>query len=121
MSEISSRIEFLLDKNNIRRADLVRATGVAEGTIRKWVNSPNPSAESLYRIAKYFDVTVEWLLTGEGDEMLSKEKSLRDSGNTDIVALNYQELKLIECYRSLETSEKNFMYQVSKLIKTLSE
>lgn len=66
MNNLSERLTYLLKVNKMKRADFVRATGISEGTIRGWYNGKCPSAEVAYKVAKYFGVTVEWLLTGEG-------------------------------------------------------
>ena len=65
MSEITSRIDSLLSDKGLRRADLVRATGINEGTYRSWIkNGTCPKADDLYQIAVYLNVPIEYLLFG---------------------------------------------------------
>ena len=60
MSEISARIDNkLLEQSKKKRADLVRATGISEGTVRGWIKGAIPSAEAAYKVAQYLNVTVE--------------------------------------------------------------
>lgn len=47
---------------------LARATGLKQSAISSYCNSNGlPSAEALYSIAKKLNVTMEWLLAGEGE------------------------------------------------------
>lgn len=97
MSDVTSRIDGLLLKTNQRRADLSRGSGVGESTIRAWINGSKPSADALFKIAKFLNVSVEYLLTGEGE---SKEPDQQQQ-------LSFQEQKLLEVFRILNDNDKN--------------
>lgn len=97
MSDISNRIDQLLFDNKLRRADLVRATGIKEGTVRAWTKSA-PSAEAAIKVAKYFNVSVEWLITGED----SSDNKLNQDFSSE-------ELELISIYRRLDPRDKDFL------------
>lgn len=75
------RILEILSRNKMTQADLSRATGISTGLISQWKKRcQNPSAEKLQRIADYFGVSVDYLLTGEE----SKEKpSAEAEGDID--------------------------------------
>lgn len=75
MSEISDRIEGLLKERGLRRVDIVNGTGLPESTVRSWSNSnKSPSAVTLQKVAEFFHVSLEYLITGEDTEQMSKEE-----------------------------------------------
>lgn len=94
MSEITARIDTLLVQSNQKRADLVRATGISEGTIRSWIKGSVPSVEAALKVAQYFNVSVEWLVTGK-DQNTQPQKILSN-----------EERELIEIFRVLDERDK---------------
>ena len=61
------RIEALRKSKNISQGKLEKELGFSNGSISKWKNS-TPTTERLQKLADYFGVTVEYLLTGEEKE-----------------------------------------------------
>lgn len=61
------RIETLRKSKNISQGKLEKELGFSNGSISKWKNS-TPTTERLQKLADYFGVTVEYLLTGEEKE-----------------------------------------------------
>ena len=59
--------ERLLKEKGLRRADVSRATGIAQSTLSDWKHgrTKDMSIESLKLIADYLDVSVDYLMTGE--------------------------------------------------------
>lgn len=58
------RIEELRNARRISQGKLEKELGFSNGSISKWKNStPNP--ERLKKLADYFGVSVEYLMTGE--------------------------------------------------------
>lgn len=76
MSELTNRIELLLSENKMRCSDLARGAGISDTTIRSWFNRNSiPSVEAAYKVAQYFRVTVEWLVTGQNTKFdLTKDE-----------------------------------------------
>ena len=103
MSEISNRIDDLLSQNKLKRIDLVKATGIGESTIRAWIKGSVPSAEAAYKVAKYLNVTVEWLVTG-----------IKDKSSTELIMYTEQERELIEIFRHLDERDKNAVLTIAK-------
>ncbi len=70
-----SRIQHLCELNKTKFKPLEEQLGLGNGAISKW-DSSSPSCDRILRIANYFNVSVDWLLTGqEGKFDISEEKS----------------------------------------------
>lgn len=70
-----SVFEQLLQKYNLTAYKVSKATGVTQTSLSNWKSGRNtPSAKTLQKIADYFGVTVDYLMTGEEDAT-PKEKS----------------------------------------------
>lgn len=102
----TERIDSLLKENNLCRADIERGTGINEGTIRGWYKGRVPSAETLLLVAQYFNVTVEWLLTGESD---SQDKH---------PIFSKEERELIEIFRHLDERDKNAVLTLAQSLES---
>lgn len=107
MSELTNRIDQLLINKKIRRADLVRATGIPDSTIRKWISGSIPSAPAVYTIAQYFGVTVEWLLTGQDYKEIKSDTELSEL-----------EKELIEVFRHLDDRDKNAVMTLAQSLES---
>lgn len=60
------RVEQLLKKNNVKPFDFYRGIGIVPQAFYDWKKKGQiPNARSALKIARYFGVTVEYLVTGE--------------------------------------------------------
>lgn len=56
----------LRDLRGVKDADVVRATGITKSTFSDWKSGRSePKKEKLQKIADFFDVSLEYLMTGE--------------------------------------------------------
>ena len=61
----------LRDSKGITDYEVSRYTGLNPSTFADWKKGKSaPKTEKLLRIARYFGVTLEYLVSGEGEEML---------------------------------------------------
>lgn len=58
------KIKQLCEKNGTNIAKLERELGFGVGTIRKW-NTVSPSVSNLKKVADYFHISIDELLTNE--------------------------------------------------------
>lgn len=59
----------LRDQNGLKDADVVRNTGITKSTFSDWKNGRScPKNDKLQKIADFFGVTLDYLLTGEEKE-----------------------------------------------------
>ena len=61
--ELTERIKSLAAEKGYTLASIERELSFGQGSIRKWSNAA-PSADKLYKVAKLFEVSMEFLLTG---------------------------------------------------------
>lgn len=67
---IVSRIEMKLNEKHIPKLTFYKESGVAGPTFSQWrTGLRNPSIQSLEMVAKYLDVPLDWILTGESKEI----------------------------------------------------
>lgn len=77
-----NRIKALCKERGITIAKLEKDLILGNGSVSKW-NSSSPKADTLYNVAEYFGVTMEYLLTG-------KEKP------TEIIGGSAEDMELIQ-------------------------
>ena len=81
---IYERIESLRKSKGLSQGKLEKQLGFSNGSISKWKNS-TPKVERLQKLAEFFGVSVEYLMTGKEDEQKEKD-------NTDLKQ-KYRELE----------------------------
>ncbi len=74
---VYERIERLRKSANISQGKLEKELGFSNGSISKWKTSM-PNSERLKKLADYFDVSVEYLITGEITENKNAQLTSKD-------------------------------------------
>lgn len=59
---------YLMYKKNIRKADVIRGTGITRPTLLKWERSGNASLRTLRAVADYFEIPVTDFLEGGSEK-----------------------------------------------------
>lgn len=64
-------LDLLLARNGINKSELAKAINISPGTITAWYNGnyENISLSILLKITKYFNVTLEELVNGDGESI----------------------------------------------------
>ena len=82
-----ARVEQLIEERHIKVTDFIEHAGISKQSLYDWKRRGQaPNARLALRIAKYFGVTVEYLLTGETsnplqatvDELHAQLKQIRE-------------------------------------------
>lgn len=74
----------LRDERKVKDADVVRETGITKSTFSDWKNGRSkPKQEKLQKIADFFGVTVDFLMTGK-DEVKESDLELTARDRRDI-------------------------------------
>lgn len=75
--------EQLLQKNNITSYKVAKETGVTQTALSNWKSGRStPTTKTLQKIADYFGVTIDYLMTGKETE--TKEPQLKPKDERDI-------------------------------------
>lgn len=62
----SDRLVGLANKNGLKQVDIVRITGASRASVSKWFSGISiPDSTYLAKLSEYFEVSVNWLLTGK--------------------------------------------------------
>lgn len=95
MYKLYERLKLLRKRNNLSQNALAKKMGVTRATVNAWeMGISFPNAQSLMVLAKFFKVSVDYLLGND------------DSDTIDISALNDEEKKLIYDMINYMTSKK---------------
>lgn len=93
----------LLDERHLTTAEVCAATGIGQATISAWKNRNGMlGANYLLLLSKFFNMPVEYFITGEIIEW--------DRKTQEIYAIDYyteDEKYLIECYRKADDLTKS--------------
>lgn len=65
-------VKLLADERNMKIAEVERACGLGNATIKAWANS-YPRVDKLYLVSDFFKVPMEYFLTGNRKPMVCDE------------------------------------------------
>jgi Predicted transcriptional regulators len=106
----------LMNDKHISAAQLTREAGITNGLITQWKKGlQKPSAKNLQKIADYFNVTTDYLLTGE-----ETKKSSPPADNTeedDEIDFNDIRFALSGEVHDLTDAEKRDIINFAKFIR----
>lgn len=67
---LAHRLRTIMEQLGLNQTQAAERAGIPLATLNKWINqsdrAPNPSAENLIALKEAFNVSIDWLLTGEG-------------------------------------------------------
>ena len=67
---LADRLRQVLEHRGLSQTQAAERAGIPLATLNKWINqsdkAPNPSADNLVALKEAFNVSIDWLLTGEG-------------------------------------------------------
>ena len=102
----------LLDEKGLKNADISRATGIANMTLSDWKNGKStPKQDKLMKIADYFGVSLNYLMTGSDSKYSDTDAML------DVQISEDTELKeAIKKYYSLDDRKKKHILELINLL-----
>lgn len=79
MNEIYDRYKAIRDSRNVKDSQVAKETGITKSTFSEWKSGKyTPKQEKLQKIADYFGVTINYLMTGTDDNEEQPQLSARD-------------------------------------------
>lgn len=88
---VFERIEALRKERKISQGNLEKELGFSNGSISKWKKS-TPTPDRLQKLATYFGVSIEYLMTGEKEEKKETELTKRDAKQIENILANTEQL-----------------------------
>jgi transcriptional regulator with XRE-family HTH domain len=74
----STRFRELLETSGKTQKEIAEVLGLSEGALINYKRASVPKSAELLSIARYFGVTMEWLLTGEGGAQTKGDAAWRE-------------------------------------------
>lgn len=120
MDNLSSRLEYLVNsKLSSNWAELARKSGLTPSTIQQIKDGGDARGNTLLRISNALQISIDWLLTGEG-EMYRKETGNNFSEfkpiliwleqwweNADEKQRHWLEIQMKRCFPEYEQFQKS--------------
>lgn len=102
---IGERIRFLRQTiHKVTQQELADATGISRGNLSNYEKDRfKPASDAILSIANYFNVSTDWLLTG--NEPLKSKTNIYNPDNNSMV-LSDREIELITLFRKLKDKDK---------------
>ncbi len=105
MDTIGKRIRHARKINNLSLTDVKDKTGLSTGNLSELENDKfAPSSNALISFKQLFNVSIDWLLTGEVPMTPCSNESIKELHLH--FNLNDEEKELVEAYRSLDHEKK---------------
>ena len=105
------RILSLLEEHNMTAKELTEKLQIGKSSITEWKNGKTkPSINSLIGISQIFDVSLDWLLTGDGERPKNKEVASIEK------KLSIDEETLLDSYREMNSEGKKKLQKDAKYI-----
>ena len=117
MGNLGSRLRTARERNRLSQVEVYKKTGINNKTLSRYENGgTEPDADSLRKLADLYEVTVDWLIKGEGSTYtLPEEKFIQIVRETEAkynVTLHDDPVALETMRRILEQIAHNkHMYQ----------
>lgn len=106
METITERLSLLIDKKGIKAVELASATSVNTSTISRVLKGTQiPTADTLYKFAQYFNVTMEYLLTG----------NTPTNKNCEYANFTKDKLQLLEYYDNMKKEDQIELIQIAQI------
>lgn len=102
METLAEQLSILMEKNGLQGIDLAHSTAIDPSTVSRILKGKQmPKADTLYKIAQFFNVSMEYLLTGNCEYATDNE--------TD------DEHQLAKYYRQMKTDDKKELLVIAKI------
>lgn len=101
ISTFINRLNIACTNKGLTRTEWARDFGISEATVRNWIRNGNfPSVDIVYNIARYFGVSIEYLIGVDEPEIedidfliLTKLKKLSEEQKKFLIAVEDSLLK----------------------------
>lgn len=104
-SEMIDRIQYLIAQNSKTKSQILRELHLSTSTLSDWKKGKgNPSSSAIIKLARYFNVSSDYLLFG--------------TDKTDSAQLTLPEDRWLQTYHMFSEAERQDIYSLSELSTT---
>ena len=109
MMNFLEKLDVLMKERNLNRSTLSQESNIPYTTIDGWYKRgySNAKLSTIQKLAKYFDVTLDFLLDDGGTNVVFEQPK--------IFNVSYKEQEMIKKYRSLDSYGKKMVKSVLDL------
>lgn len=77
---VADQLRILMKEHNVTQRKIAEIAGVSAPAVKKWFDGDTKNIATKYsiKIAKYFNVSIEWLTNGVGNRYLSDDKGFME-------------------------------------------
>lgn len=111
------RISRLIAEHDLTQAIFAKSVGVSQGAVSGWCSGAIPRADQLQSIAAFFQVSMEWLLSGQDAEPSGKG----GPGNAPMFSSGLGAAARIAKATSMEEEAKDYRNLAAKLQKRVDK
>jgi len=84
--ELKKTLRELLNENNVKVAEVARATKVPVQSIHNWLGGMSPrNLDHVNNVAEYFEVSLDFLITGKKKEVIKEYEDEINAGLFEVV------------------------------------
>jgi transcriptional regulator with XRE-family HTH domain len=109
---INQRFVEFVELNKLRKKEIAVLLGVADTRFKQWEDNTRPISADLIQIicAQFPALNARWLITGEGEMMLTAQEQLNNANGTD----GLQNKSVIEFLKQQNEEYKREILELSK-------
>lgn len=108
---LAQRLMQSLTASRLKQAEIAAEIGVSTAAVSLWFRTGQVAVRHLPQIAELLGVSLEWLLTGQG-EIRPRPAQIRDSDNTYIMSPD--EARILDYLRWLTPAQKEKLLAEAK-------
>lgn len=124
---IGERIKFTLNSKRLKQIDVCKKANISKNAISNYISGNRvPDTASLFKLSKFLDVSMEWLLTGKSSspslplehavnppnndyaicEHINSNNCDENSPTDNVIVLSKDEHDLINKYREISMNDR---------------
>lgn len=117
MDTIGKRIRYARKINKMSLTDVKNETGLSTGNLSELENDKfAPSSNALIAFRRLFNVSIDWILTGDSPMEIAKDEIVNESSE---IYLSDEEKNLIKTYRKLDKEKKRDLQGFLQVVTTI--
>lgn len=115
MNTVGERIKYVRSKFGHNQGVAAKAIGISQGSLSDIEsNHTKPSIETIISVYRNYNVSCDWLLTGEGTDGIQPQKEVKINDNEQTEPLTEKEIELLTIFEQIPEDKKDLAINVLK-------